>query len=169
MSSSNQTKKPSNENSKDISYTQKCIILASIVSDKKKTLINLYDNIPIVKLYTANLKDENFVYSKVKGPLFFLYEEENKKINYYLQIYDPKSLSLAFNLQINQKMIKDFIELENNFICLPTKYNFLGFTLSLFFNNLIFISTIIKYKKFMVIRVKSLILQSKLQKIWHLR
>ena len=127
MSASNQTKKPSNENTKDISYTQKCIILASIVSDKKKTLINLYDNIPIVKLYTANLKDENFVYSKVKGPLFFLCEEENKKINYYLQIYDPKSLSLAFNLQINQKMIKDFIELENNFICLPTKYHFLGF------------------------------------------
>ena len=90
-------------------------------------MINLYDNIPIVKLYTANLKQENFIYSKIKGPLFFLYEEENKKINYYLQIYDPKSLSLVFNLQINQKMIKDFIELENNFICLPSKYHFLGF------------------------------------------
>ena len=129
MSTSNQTKKPSNEKniSKDLSYTQKCIILASIASDKKKTMINLYDNIPIVKLYTANLKQENFIYSKIKGPLFFLYEEENKKMNYYLQIYDPKSLSLAFNLQINQKMINDFIELEDNLICLPTKYHFLGF------------------------------------------
>ena len=129
MSTSNQTKKPSNEKniSKDLSYTQKCIILASIASDKKKTMINLYDNIPIVKLYTANLKQENFIYSKIKGPLFFLYEEENKKMNYYLQIYDPKSLSLAFNLQINQKMIKDLIELEDNFICLPSKYHFLGF------------------------------------------
>ena len=129
MSTSNQTKKSSNEKniSKDLSYTQKCIILASIASDKKKTMINLYDNIPIVKLYTANLKQENFIYSKIKGPLFFLYEEDNKKMNYYLQIYDPKSLSLAFNLQINQKMIKDFIELENNFICLLSKYHFFRF------------------------------------------
>ena len=38
MSTSNQTKKPSNEKNiyKDLSYTQKCIILASIASDKKK-------------------------------------------------------------------------------------------------------------------------------------
>ena len=129
MSISNQlVKKTSNEDkNKGLSYTKKCIILAKIASDKKKTLINLYDNIPIIKLYTANLKQENFIYSNIKGLLFFLYEEEKKKLIYYLQIYDLKYLSLVFNLQVNQKMINDIIELESNFLCLPTKYHFLGF------------------------------------------
>ena len=129
MSISNQlVKKTSNEDkNKEISYTKKCIILAKIASDKKKTLINLCDNIPIIKLYTANLKQENFIYSNIKGLLCFLYEEEKKKIIYYLQIYDLKYLSLVFNLQVNQKMVSDIIELENNFVCLPTKYHFLGF------------------------------------------
>ena len=130
-SSKDLTKKVPIENTnKGISYTQKCVILAKIASDKKKTLINLYDNIPIIKLYTANLKQENFIYSKIKGLLCFLYEEEKKKYTYYIQIYDLKNLSLVFNLQVNQKMVNDLIELESNFICLPTKYHFLGFKFS---------------------------------------
>ena len=132
MSSSKQLNKtPSSEiTNKVISYTQKCVILAKIASDKKKTLINLYDNIPIIKLYTANLRQENFIYSRIKGLLCFLYEEEKKKLTFYLQIYDLKNLSLVFNLQVNQKMVNDTIELESNFICLPTKYHFLGFKFS---------------------------------------
>ena len=129
MSASNQLiKKTLNENIKDeLSCTQKCIILASISQDKKKILINSYDGIPLVKLYTANLKDDNFIYSKIKGALCFLYEEENNKKTYYLHIYEINYYSLLFSMQINQKMIKEMIELENNFICLPTKFHFLGF------------------------------------------
>ena len=108
------TKKPSNQKlNKELSYTQKCIILANIATDKKKILINLFENIPLVKLYTANLKQENFVYSKIKGALCFLVEEENKTVKYYLQIYDINYFSLVFNLQVNQNMIKDLMKLEN--------------------------------------------------------
>lgn len=128
MTENNQlTKKATNQKSKELSYTQKCIILANLVTDKKKVLINSFDNIPLVKLYTANLKQENFVYSKIKGALCLLYEEENKNIIYYLQIYDINYFSLAFNLQVNQKMVKDLIKIEQNFFCLPTKFHFLGF------------------------------------------
>jgi hypothetical protein len=128
MTENNQlTKKATNQKSKELSYTQKCIILANLVTDKKKVLINSFDNIPLVKLYTANLKQENFVYSKIKGALCLLYEEENKNIKYYLQIYDINYFSLAFNLQVNQKMVKDLIKIEQNFFCLPTKFHFLGF------------------------------------------
>ena len=129
MSETNQpTKNGTNQKiNKELSYTQKCIILANIGIDKKKILINLFDNIPLVKLYTANLKQENFVYSNIKGALCFLVEEENKKVNYYLQIYHINYFSLAFCLQVNQNMIKDLMKLENNFFCLPTKFHFLGF------------------------------------------
>ena len=132
MASSKQLipKTPNESTNKGLTYTQKCVILAKIASDKKKTLINLYENIPIIKLYTANLKQENFIYSNIKGLFCFLYEEDKKKYTYYLQIYDLKYLSLVFNLQVNQKMVNDLIELDNNFICLPTKYHFLGFKFS---------------------------------------
>ena len=132
MASSKQLipKTPNESTNKGLTYTQKCVILAKIASDKKKTLINLYENIPIIKLYTANLKQENFIYSNIKGLFCFLYEEDKKKYTYYLQIYDLKYLSLVFNLQVNQKMVNDLIELDSNFICLPTKYHFLGFKFS---------------------------------------
>ena len=128
---SQSTKKPSKQKiNKELSYTQKCMILANIATDKKKILINLFENIPLVKLYTASLKQENFIYSKIKGALCFLIEEENKNSKYYLQIYDINYFSLVFNLQVNQNMIKDLMKLENNFFCLPTKFHFLGFKFS---------------------------------------
>ena len=113
----------------ELSYIQKCMILANIASDKKKVIINSFDNIPLVKLYTANLKLDNFVYSKIKGALCFLAEEDKKKVNYYLQIYDIKNFSLSFNMQVTQKLIKDLTKIENvnNFFCLPTKFHILGF------------------------------------------
>ena len=124
------SKKGQNSNvNKELSYTHKCMILANLSEDKKRKLINSFDNIPLIKLYTANLKQENFIYSKIKGALCFTVEEENKNFNYYLQIYDITDFSLAFNLQINQKMIKDIIKIEKdeNFFCIPTKFHFLGF------------------------------------------
>lgn len=129
MTDKNQlAKKESNQKkSKELTCTQKYIILANLSTDKKKILFNSFDNIPLVKLYTANLNQKNFVYSKIKGALCLLYEEENKKINYYLQIYDINYFSLVFNLQVNQKIVKDLVKLEPSFFCLQTKYHFLGF------------------------------------------
>ena len=85
MSASNQLiKKTSNENFKnELSDTQKFIILASLSQEKKKILINSFDNIPIVKLYTASLDAENFLYSNIRGALCFLYEQGDNKKNYY--------------------------------------------------------------------------------------
>ena len=124
------TKKPSNQNiNNELSYTKKCMILANIASDKKKILINTFDNMPLVKLYTANLKLDNFVYSKIKGVLCLLVEEDKKKVNYYLQIYEIKNYSLAFAMPVTQKLVNDLTRIENvnNFFCLPTKYHIIGF------------------------------------------
>ena len=108
---------------KELSYTQKCMILANIFTDKKKILINLYDNMPLVKLYSAGFNQENFIYSKIRGALCFILEEGDKD-KYFLQIYDIKNNSLAFNLPVNQLMIKELIRIENNntFFCLQTKF-----------------------------------------------
>ena len=113
---------------KELSYTQKCMILANIFTDKKKILINLYDNMPLVKLYSAGFNQENFIYSKIRGALCFILEEGDKD-KYFLQIYDIKNNSLAFNLPVNQLMIKELIRIENNntFFCLQTKFEFFGF------------------------------------------
>ena len=113
----------------ELSYTQKCIILANIFTDKKKILINLYDNLPLVKLYTAGLNEENFIYSRIRGALCFVLQEEDNKEKYFLQIYHIKNNSLAFSLPVNQLMTKDLIRIENNntFFCLQTKFEFFGF------------------------------------------
>ena len=124
------TKNPSNQKiNKELSHTQKCMILASIFTDKKKILINLYDNMPLVKLYTACLNQEKFVYSKIRGALCFVAEEIDKKDQYFLQIYDIKNNSLAFNLPVNKLMIENLNRIENNdtFFCLITKFEYFGF------------------------------------------
>ena len=127
MKDSQLAKKTPNIKIKELSFTQKCLIFANISKDKKKVLMNEFDNIPLVKLYTANLKQDNFIYSKIKGGLCLLFEKEDKKINYYLHIYDINTNTLSFNMQINQKMINDIMKMENNFLCFPTKFHFLGF------------------------------------------
>ena len=56
-----------------------------------------FNSVPLVKLYTANLNQEKFVYSKIRGALCFVAEEIDKKDQYFLQIYyflDKQMLSL---------------------------------------------------------------------------
>ena len=72
---------------KGISFIQKCIILANILRDKNKHVVNAFDNIPFVRLYTSNIKDEKFVYSKIKGALMLIYEENDNQLNFFLQIH----------------------------------------------------------------------------------
>ena len=130
MTTNSQTlkKQSSQKINKELSYMKKCKILASIFSEKKTTLINSFDNIPIVKLYTADLTQENFVYSKIKGGLcFFIEDGGDKKYKYYLQIYDLYTYSLVFNVQINQNIIGDLIKVNASFFCFSTKYYCLGF------------------------------------------
>jgi hypothetical protein len=111
---------------KEISFIQKCIIIAHIFNNKKKTVVNPFNNIPYVKLYTANLTVEKFVYSKIKGALFVIYEENNGKTEFFLQIYDINDYSLVFSLPVNDKLLEGII-IEENFIIIPTKHYFIGF------------------------------------------
>lgn len=117
---------PEQKKGKEISFIKKCILFANIYQNKKKFVVNSFNNIPLVRLFTANLTDENFIYTKIKGALFLIYEEENDKTNFFLQIYDLKDCSLKFNLPINPKLLEDVI-IEEKLICIPTKYYFLGF------------------------------------------
>ena len=130
MTTNNQTikKQSSQKINKELSYMKKCKILANIFSEKKITLINSFDNIPIVKLYTADLTQENFVYSKIKGGLcFFIEDGGDKNYKYYLQIYDIYTYSLVFNIQINQSIIGDLVKVNSYFFFFSTKFYCLGF------------------------------------------
>ena len=130
MTTNNQAikKQSSQKISKELSYMKKCKILANIFSEKKITLINSFDNIPIVKLYTADLTQENFVYSKIKGGLcFFIEDGGDKNYKYYLQIYDIYTYSLVFNIQINQSIIGDLVKVNSYFFFFSTKFYCLGF------------------------------------------
>ena len=119
------------ENSKEkkgneISFIKKCIILANIFQNKNKFVVNLFNNIPYVKLYTANLIMDNFIYSKIKGALFLIYEKNKDQTNFFFQIYDLNDYSLVFSLPIYPKMLEGVI-IEEKFIIIPTKYYFIGF------------------------------------------
>ena len=111
---------------KQISFLQKCIIMAHIFNDKKKFIVNQFNNIPYVKLYTANLTIDKFVYTKIKGALFIIYEENKGKTNFFLQIYDINDYSLVFSLPVSSKLLEGEI-IEERFIILPTRNYFMGF------------------------------------------
>ena len=115
---------------KQISFIQKCIIMAQIFNEEgNKFIVNPFNNIPYVKLYTANLTIEKFVYTKIKGALFIIYEENNGKTDFFLQIYDINDYSLVFSLPVNKKLLEEVI-IENRFIIIPTRHYFIGFKFS---------------------------------------
>ena len=97
---------------KQISFMQKCIIMANIFNEENKFVVNPFNNIPYVKLYTANLTIEKFVYTKIKGALILIYEENKGKTDFFLQIYDINDYSLVFSLPINKKLLEGVIILE---------------------------------------------------------
>ena len=68
---------------KQISFMQKCIIMANIFNEENKFVVNPFNNIPYVKLYTANLTIEKFVYTKIKGALILIYEENKGKTDFF--------------------------------------------------------------------------------------
>jgi len=121
--SSNQ--KPKKKN-KELSFIKKCILLANINSDKDKLLLNSFDFMPIVKLYTADQKQETFNYTKIKGALLIMKDKQNKSI-FYFRIYDYKDYSLRFNLEINSDTKKNYMEIQSNFYCFVLKIGCIGF------------------------------------------
>ena len=119
------TKKKNNE----LSFTSKCIIFANIQNEIDKNLINAFDFTPVVKLYTSNTKQENFNYSKIKGPMF-LFQDSKKEDIFFIRIYDIKDYSLRFNLEINSETRKNYLKIEPNFYCFSFKFGCIGFQFS---------------------------------------
>ena len=126
MSSNQKFKKKNHE----LSFTQKCIILANIQNEPDKILLNTFNFIPLVKLYTASQKQETFNYTTIKGGLFLFTDKNTLEKNFYLRIYDSKNYSLRFNLEINQDTRKNYIKVEPNFYCFNLKIGCIGFLFS---------------------------------------
>ena len=123
MSSNQKSKKKNHE----LSFTKKCIILANIQNEPDKILLNTFNFIPLVKLYTASQKQETFNYTTIKGGLFLFRDKNTLEKNFYLRIYDSKNYSLRFNLEINQDTRKNYIKVEPNFYCFNLKIGCIGF------------------------------------------
>jgi hypothetical protein len=110
-----------------LSFTKKCILLANIQNETDKILLNTFNFIPLVKLYTGGQKQETFNYTTIKGGLFLLQDKNFLEKNFYLRIYDSKNYSLRFNLEINQDTRKNYIKVEPNFYCFNLKIGCIGF------------------------------------------
>ena len=113
-----------------LSFTQKCIMVSNILSEKDKLLLNSFDFIPLVKLYTSNMRKERFNYTKIKGGLVIFQDKEKEEKNYHIRIYDSKDYSIQFNLEINNETKKNYIKLEPNFYCFNLKMGCIGFLFS---------------------------------------
>ena len=112
-----------------LSFTQKCIMVSNILYEKDKLLLNSFDFIPLVKLYTSNMRKEKFNYTKIKGGLVIFQDKDKEKQekNYHIRIYDSKDYSIQFNLEINNETKKNYIKLEPNFYCFNLKMGCIGF------------------------------------------
>ena len=120
---------PVTKKGKELSFIQKCIIIANIFQESNKHIVNAFNNIPYVKLYTANLTDEKYVYSNIKGGLFLIYEENENTTNFFLQIYDINTYSLVFNFPINPKLLNGVV-IDEKFFCVQTRNYYIGFKFS---------------------------------------
>ena len=120
-------KEKSKKNRNQLSFTQKCIIISNIQYEKDKAILNSFDLIPLVKLYTSTMRQEVFNYTKVKGGLFLLQDKGKETKNFYIRIYDSKDYSLRFNLEINPETKKNYIKLQPKFYCFNLKIGCIGF------------------------------------------
>ena len=110
-----------------INFTKKCILMSVISQEKNITLINSFNNIPIVKLYTANSYDENFIYSKIKGALCLFINKDETKNLFYLKIYDIRNYSIVFNIEIKKEYLKYFLQYNDDFYFLQLRESLIGF------------------------------------------
>ena len=110
-----------------INFTRKCILMSIIAKEKNMILVNSFNNIPFVKLYTANIHNEIFIYSKIKGALcLFINKDQNKKL-FYLRIYDVQNYSIIFNMELEKEHFKYFIQYNDDFYFMQLRNSLLGF------------------------------------------
>ena len=110
-----------------INFTRKCILMSVISQEKNLILVNSFNNIPFVKLYTTNSYYDIFIYSKIKGALcFFVNKDPNEKL-FYLRIYDIKNYTMVFNIELKKEHLKYFIQFNDNFYFLQLRESLLGF------------------------------------------
>jgi len=110
-----------------INFTRKCILMSVIAQEKNIVLVNSFNNIPFVKLYTTNSFYENFIYSKIKGALcLFINKDPNKNL-FYLRIYDIQNYSIVFNMELKKEHIKLFTQYNDNFYFMQLRESLLGF------------------------------------------
>ena len=111
----------------EINFTKKCILMSVISQDKDVTLLNSFTKLPIVKLYTANTSCENFIYSKIKGALCLLMNKDPKKRIFYFRIYELKTYSLVFNMELKKEYIQYITYYQDDFYFMELYDSFLGF------------------------------------------
>jgi hypothetical protein len=116
------------EEKNDLNFTQKCILYANITRIKDKIIINPFDFIPKVKIYTSSFGQEFFTYTKIKGALFIIKNKIKKDAQKYLiRVYSYKDYSLQFHLEINSETRKSYVEIEPNFYCFCLRVGYIGF------------------------------------------
>jgi hypothetical protein len=116
------------EEKNDLNFTQKCIMFANITRIKDKIILNPFDFIPKVKIYTSSLRQQIFTYTKIKGGLFIIKNKNKKEAHkYFIRVYSYKDYSLLFNLEINNETRKNYIEIEPNFYCFCLRVGYIGF------------------------------------------
>jgi len=116
------------EEKNDINFTKKCIMFANITRIKDKIILNPFDFIPKVKIYTSSFRQQIFTYTKIKGGLFII-KNKNKKDaqKFFIRVYSYKDYSLQFNLEINSETKKNYVEIEPNFYCFCLRVGYIGF------------------------------------------
>jgi hypothetical protein len=116
------------EKKNDINFTQKCIMFANITRIKDKIILNPFDFIPKVKIYTSSIRQQIFTYTKIKGALFIIKNKNKKDAQKFLiRVYSYKDYSLQFNLEINSETRKSYVEIEPNFYCFCLRVGYIGF------------------------------------------
>ena len=99
-----------------------------ISKDKNVVLVNSFDKIPIVKLYTASSSYENFIYSKIKGAFCLLMSKgKNNESQYFFRIYSLKDYSTLFNMEIKKANMQYITQYKEDFYFMELRNSFLGF------------------------------------------
>ena len=113
----------------DITFTQKCILMSSLSKDKSKILITSFNDMPLMRLYTAKINTKNLIYSKIKGALLFFCDKTNDKNSrkFYFRIYSIKNYSLLFNIELSKEDLQYYIKVRENLYCLQTRQYLIGF------------------------------------------
>ena len=112
----------------EINFTKRCILMTVISKDKNVVLVNSFDKIPIVKLYTASSSYENFIYSKIKGAFCLLMSKgKNNESQYFFRIYSLKDYSILFNMEIKKANMQYITQYKEDFYFIELRNSFLGF------------------------------------------